>query len=62
MSGDERAILEFETPMANAGQERDLGNTFSLTRNALMAQWSSVLLPGTTRSRVQLSMVHFFFY
>lgn len=58
MSGDEPVILEFETPTANAGRERDLGNMFSLTRNALVVQ----LLPGTTRSRVQLLMVPFFFY
>ena len=62
MSSDEPVILEFETLTANACREHDLGNMFSLTRNALVAQWSSALLPGTTRSRVQLLMVPFFFY
>ena len=39
-SSDERALFEFQTPTEKAGQERDLGNTFALATNALVAQWS----------------------
>ena len=44
MGSDERPLYEFQTPTENAGRERDLGNTFPLATNALVAQWSSVLL------------------